>query len=106
MDKRLIEINAADAIWNDTVFCGNFEDSRLKVTVKGVGLNAEDQGWRFLEANNGYSWHPIDPVIFNPINGEFSFIIENPRKDLMLYRNPIGGLTTGHFTVLIEETND
>tara|TARA_R110000782_G_scaffold55467_3_gene116871 strand:- start:462 stop:782 length:321 start_codon:yes stop_codon:yes gene_type:complete len=106
MDKRLIEVKGEDVIWNDTIHCGNFEDSRLKITVKGVGLDAEDQGWRFLEASDGRDWHPIGPVIFSIINGEFSFIIDNPRIDLMLFRNPTGGLTTGEFTILIEETNE
>lgn len=102
MDKRIFEIHASDAIWNDTVFCGNFEHKRLKITVEGVGLNAEDQHWRFLEAENGRSWHPIDPVSFPITNGISTFIINNPRKDLMLYRNPIGGLTEGSFTIIIE----
>lgn len=106
MDKRLIEVKATDVIWHDTIHCGNFDDSRLKITVKGYGLDAEDQGWRFLEASNGRDWIPIEPFIFFPINGEFSFVIDNPRKDLMLYRNPIGGLTAGSFTILIEETNE
>lgn len=101
MDKREIIVNMSDVLLGETISLGNFEHAKLIATITGSGIDVEDQHWRFMEADDGKAWTPITEA-FPIVNGVTIIDLTNFKRDLMMYRNPIGGATMGTFKIQIE----
>lgn len=100
MDKFYTRLDSSSILVGETIHCGNIDHANLKITIKGVGLDAEDSWFRFHESDDGIAWIPCSSNI-NVTNGTYTEDIQNYKRFLMAHRNPMGLNTTGHIDFYI-----